>query len=406
VTGPVADERRDAQRLFAHERRTVLTLDAGGTNFTFSAMAGGRETVPPLTLPARVDDLGACLDQIVAGFRQVRDAAAGVTGELATAGEGPAGAAGGPGNVGEVAALSFAFPGPADYPAGIIGELGNLPCFRGGVALGPMLAEEFGVPVFINNDGDLFTLGEALGGLLPEVNRRLAAAGSGKRFRNLLGVTLGTGFGGGIVRAGELYRGDNSAAGEIWLVRNKLDPDCCAEEGASLRAVRRAYARSAGISLDEAPDSKEIAAIAEERTAGDAAAAREAFRRLGEVAGDAIANALTLLDGLVVVGGGLAGAAPLFLPALVAELNGRFGERAAVLARLELAAFNLEDAADRERFFAERSRQVPVPRSARTVAYDPGKRTAVGLSRLGTGGAVALGAYAYALQALDAHAPS
>jgi glucokinase len=45
---------------------------------------------------------------------------------------------------------------------------------------------------------------------------------------------------------------------------------------------------------------------------------------------------------------------------------------------------------------------VPVPRSARTVAYDPGKRTAVGLSRLGTSGAVALGAYAYALQALDA----
>ena len=35
-------------------------------------------------------------------------------------------------------AISFAFPGPADYPAGIIGDLANLPAFRGGVALGPM----------------------------------------------------------------------------------------------------------------------------------------------------------------------------------------------------------------------------------------------------------------------------
>ena len=53
---------------------------------------------------------------------------------------------------------SFAFPGPADYPAGIIGDLAEYPAFRGGVALGPMLAERFGLPTFINNDGDLFAL--------------------------------------------------------------------------------------------------------------------------------------------------------------------------------------------------------------------------------------------------------
>ena len=96
-------------------------------------------------------------------------------------------------------ALSFAFPGPADYPNGIIGDLKNLPAFRGGVPLGPLLAETFGAPVFINNDGDLFAYGEAMAGLLPEVNGMLEAAGSPKRFRNLLGVTLGTGFGAGLV---------------------------------------------------------------------------------------------------------------------------------------------------------------------------------------------------------------
>jgi glucokinase len=362
-----------------HDDRIVLTLDAGGTNLVFAAVAGCREVVPPLALPACGDRLSACLEQIVTGFSRVRGAA-----------PGPA------------AAISFAFPGPADYPAGIIGDLGNLPGFRGGVALGPMLEERFGLPVFINNDGDLFAYGEALYGLLPEVNRWLAEAGSPKRYRNLLGVTLGTGFGGGIVHGGELYRGDNSAAGEIWLVRGKLDGDCPAEEGASIRAVRRGYALAAGLPLAAAPEPREIAAIARGAAPGDPAAARDAFRRLGEAAGDAVANALTLLDGLVVVGGGLSAAAPLFLPALVGQLNGRLRSLAGgEVPRLELTAYDLEEPAERGRFLAGRTATIAVPGAARRVAYDPQKRTGVGLTRLGTSRAVALGAYAYALQALD-----
>jgi glucokinase len=367
---------------FAQDPRTVLTLDAGGTNLTFSAIAGNREIAAPITLPACGDDLGACLGQIVEGFSRVWRATGG-----------------------GAAALSFAFPGPADYPAGIIGDLPNLPGFRGGVPLGPMLEERFGVPVFINNDGDLFTYGEALSGLLPEVNQALAAAGSPKRFRNLLGVTLGTGFGGGMVRDGELHVGDNSAAGEIWLMRNKLDGNCFAEEGASIRAVRRTYAQAAGLPLAAAPEPQVIDAIARGQAPGDAAAAREAFRRLGEVAGDAIANALTLLDGLVVVGGGLAAAAPHFLPALVGQLNGRLQSLAGSdVPRLELTAFNLEDEAERRAFLAGRARTIAVPGSPRRAVYDPYKRTGIGVTRLGTSHAVALGAYAYALRALDSAA--
>jgi len=360
------------------EKRVVLTLDAGGTSFRFSAIAGDREIGPEVTLPSRGDDLAACLGQIVAGFSKVQEQTGGT-----------------------VAALSFAFPGPADYAAGVIGDLGNLPAFRGGVALGPMLEDRFGVPVFIHNDGDLFTYGEALHGLLPEVNAMLAEAGSPRRYRNLLGVTLGTGFGGGIVRDGELFLGDNGAAGEIWLVRNKLDRGRPSEEGAAIRAVRSVYARGAGVAVADTPEPSEIAAIARCESPGDAAAAREAFRRLGEVAGDAIANAVTLLDGLVVVGGGLSGAAALFLPALAGELNGTLElATGATVPRLEMSAFNLEDEDERRRFVSFRPREVRVPGSDRTVPYDPEKRTGVGLSRLGTSRAVSLGAYAFALKKL------
>ena len=109
-------------------------------------------------------------------------------------------------------AMAISGAGPADYTNGIIGDLGDLPAFRGDVALGPMLQGEFKIPVFINNNGDLFVYGEAIAGFLPYINDLVQKAGSPKRYRNLFGVTLGTGFGGGIVRDGELFIGDNSMA--------------------------------------------------------------------------------------------------------------------------------------------------------------------------------------------------
>lgn len=358
-----------------HDSRIVLTLDAGGTTFVYNAVQGGKEILEPIRHPSRGDDLEACLAQIREGFDQVHEA----TGRKAVA-------------------LSFAFPGPADYAAGIIGDLGNLPGFRGGVPLGPMLADRFGLPVFLNNDGDLFAYGEALGGLLPWVNARLEEAGSPKRYRHLLGFTFGTGFGGGLVHDGRLVRGDNGAAGEVWLLRHREARDCFAEEGVSIRAVRRVYAEAAHLPFDGAPEPRAIAALAE---AGDTAA-REAFATLGRVAGDAIANALTLFDGLVVLGGGLSGAAPFFLPGLMAELNGNLqGLQGGQVDRLESKAFNLEDPAGLDAFLIGDLRSVPVPGTTYAVPYDPMKRTGVALSRLGTNAAVSLGAYAFALNELD-----
>ena len=164
------------------DNRIVMTLDAGGTNFVFSAIKSGKEIVGPIRYPSHGNDLRICLQTIQDGFH-----------EIGSKLPDPA------------VAISFAFPGPANYPAGIIGDLTNLPAFRGGVALGPMLKEQFSIPVFINNDGDLFTYGEALAGILPDINKKLIASGSEQQYKNLIGLTLGTGFGGGIVRNNELY---------------------------------------------------------------------------------------------------------------------------------------------------------------------------------------------------------
>ena len=258
-------------------------------------------------------------------------------------------------------------------------------------------------PTFINNDGDLFVYGEAIAGLLPYVNGLLKQAGSPKRYKNLFGVTLGTGFGGGIVRDGELFIGDNSIAGEIWLLRNKLAPQTNAEEGASIRAVRRVFAEKAGIPFDQAPEPKVIFDICRGKVAGNKAAAQEAFRRLGEVVGDAMAQALTLVDGLAVIGGGISGSWPCFLPALVDELNGTYtAPNGTKFRRLVQVAFNLQDAAQRKKFLKGATREITVPGTKRKLRYDPLARIGVGISRLGTSEATAIGACAFALRKLDA----
>jgi glucokinase len=360
------------------DSRVVLTLDAGGTSFRFSATRGGKPVTETVTMPSNADHLETCLANLVEGFTRVKSKCPGTP-----------------------VAISFAFPGPADYPNGIIGDLPNLPAFRGGIALGPMLQEKFDIPVFINNDGDLFVYGEAIAGLLPQVNRELEKAGSPKRYRNLFGITLGTGFGGGIVHNGELFGGDNSAAGEVWLLRHKLAPSMNAEEGACIRAVRRVYAERAGIRFEESPEPKVIGEIAKGDVAGNKDAAIEAFRRLGEVAGDAMGNALTLIDGLAVIGGGISGAWPLFLPALVAELNSPYiSPNGNKFRRLASAAFNLEDPADLKKFLQGETREIPVPGTNRKIKYDPLQRVGIGMSRLGTSEAIAIGAYAFALKHL------
>ena len=289
-------------RTYADDSRTVMTLDAGGTNLVFSAIQGNKPVVEPITLPSQADRLDTCLGQITQGFTQVqarlpsrrRWRSASPSRDRRT--------------IRRASSATWATcpPSGAAWP------------------LGPMLEDKFKIPVFINNDGDLFVYGEAIAGFLPLVNEELAKAASPKRYKNLFGVTLGTGFGGGIVRDGELFGGDNSAAGEAWLLRHKLDPGVNAEEGCSIRAVRRVYAELAGMAFDKAPEPKVIYEIGMGKAPGDQAAAKEAFRRMGEVAGDAIAQALTLVDGLAVVGGGISGAHALFLPALVDAVNDVF----------------------------------------------------------------------------------
>ena len=364
---------------YSNDERIVFTLDAGGTNYVFTAMKGCKRIGGQITLPAEAADLDKSIANIKRGFE----------GLAKSVGAKPA-------------AISFAFPGPADYERGVIFNMGNIPAFAGGVALADILRDSFGVPVFINNDGDLFAYGEAMAGALPAVNALLEGQGNPRRCRNLFGVTLGTGLGGGFVVDGRLYTGDNSNAAEIWLMKNKFNAESFAEEAACIRAIQKGYARRIGLADYKKYSPKDIEFIALGKMEGDARAAAEAYAEMGEALGDVFCEIARIADCAIVIGGGLSYGHRLFMPSLIAEMNSQVKNAGGKpFPKLVQKVYNLEDAAQAKAFASGGTREVKVYGSEKTVVSNFEKRIGVCVSKLGASNAVAVGAYAFALNKLD-----
>lgn len=361
------------------DQRIIMTLDAGGTNFVFSAMQGNEEIVEPVHKAATPEDLQKILDMVSAGFEEIRR-------KLPSS----------------PSAISFAFPGPANYPKGIIGDLPNFKTFSGGVPLGPMLEDQFKIPVFINNDGNLFAYGEALAGFLPVINKRLKETGSLKQYDSLIGFTLGTGFGAGIVIENKMLVGNSSCGAEIHNTLNAWNSSWNAEESVSTRAIRRVYAENAGIDIEPRLMPRDINAIANGRSKGNREAAEAAFKEFGESLGNSIANAMSLLDAIVVLGGGITAAWDIFAPYMFREINRNYKDYLGNFSpRLSYKVYNLEDDSEFNEFATGRTSELTVPGSGRKITYDDLPRNGIGLSKLGASNAIAIGAYAFALQQLD-----
>ena len=362
----------------SEDKNVILTLDAGGTNFVFSAYQGGVEIVEPIVSPSNAHDLEKCINTIFAGFDSVKA-------KLSQPAD----------------AISFAFPGPADYAMGIIEDLPNFKAFNGGVPLGPILEEKFGLPVFINNDGNLFAYGEALAGFLPDLNKRIIENGGIKQFKNLVGLTLGTGFGCGIVINNCLLEGDNSCDAGIHNTSNKFKINWNAEESVSTRAIQRVYLEEAGFEMIENLMPKDIFDIAKGISVGNKKAALQAFRVFGEAIGNSIANMTTLIDGIVVIGGGLAAAWELFAPAMFAEINRMYEDTSGnKYARVSVKVYNLEEETTFGEFSKGHVQSLSIPSSDRIVTYDNLARVGIGLSKLSASSAIAIGANAFAIQHL------
>lgn len=101
----------------------------------------------------------------------------------------------------EVVGIGIGAPGLIDSDAGIIYDVQNIASWQE-VHLKEHLENHFKKPVRISNDANAFALGEKI-------------YGKAKPYKNIVGLTLGTGFGAGIIIDGNLYSGAYSSAGEL-----------------------------------------------------------------------------------------------------------------------------------------------------------------------------------------------
>lgn len=202
---------------------------------------------------------------------------------------------------GSLDGIGVACPGPLDPFTGIIGDVGTLPGWEGGNLVGE-LESAFGVSVVVENDADAAALAEANWG---------TARGN----QNFIYVTVSTGIGGGIILAGDLYRGAGGSHPELGhQVIDASGPLCYCMARGCWESLASGSAMSAWVQ-EQKPDAPlpTASAVCELARQGDELAQR-AVKREGYYLGLGLANLVTLFTpDTIALGGGLMKSSSLFL---------------------------------------------------------------------------------------------
>lgn len=181
--------------------------------------------------------------------------------------------------------IGVGVPSVVDSERGIVYNAMNIPSWRE-VPLGYILHQAFHLPVAVNNDANCFTLGEA-------------TVGSAREYRDVVGLTLGTGVGAGIIIDGKLYSGRNTCAGELCSL--------------PYRGYDYEHFCSSGFFVDHGTTGADAARAARE---GDAEALN-IWREFGENIAALVSATLLCYDPQAIVfGGSIAKAFELFEPSM------------------------------------------------------------------------------------------
>lgn len=152
-------------------------MDLGGTKCALGRFdADTFEHQEGRTIPTRaLDGFDAVLDDIVAAVETIRTP--------------------------ETVAVGIGIPGLIRQPEGLLLKAPNIVRSEN-VHVKDVLEGRLGTPVFVGNDANCFVLAEA-------------HMGSAKGYRTVVGITFGTGVGGGIVIDGKVFEGAHGYAAEI-----------------------------------------------------------------------------------------------------------------------------------------------------------------------------------------------
>jgi glucokinase len=159
------------------ETKTILGIDIGGTSIKYGIVQG-RTLVEVKENKTNAFEVDSILESIYSIIHEALKS--------------------------KIDAVGIGIPGFINGKTGIIELINNIPSLRG-INLTEKIHKEFGLKAKINNDANCFTLGEY-------------HFGSYKNLSNVIGITLGTGLGGGIIIHKKLYSGLHGGAGEFGCI--------------------------------------------------------------------------------------------------------------------------------------------------------------------------------------------
>ncbi len=297
----------------------VVGVDLGGTKFAVGALSTDGAQTCAFASQATLPHQGA--DDVVARIAAQVEATIGATMKQTGASRD------------EFLGVGVGAPGPLRRADGIVVVAPNLGWHD--YPLRDRIAERVGLPVTLDNDATCATVGEWWIG---------AARGA----RNVVGITIGTGIGGGLIIDGRLHHGSNDVAGEIGHTtietggrRCKCGNYGCLEAYASGPAI----AERAREALDSdtpsllrtlSPDRAALTAqhVYDAARAGDEIA-REVVRDTARYLGAGVANLLNIVNpDVVVLAGGVTEAGEQLLAPLRAEVRKRAFRPAVEAARI------------------------------------------------------------------------
>ncbi|MEP6615618.1 MAG: ROK family protein [Ginsengibacter sp.] len=157
--------------------KIILAIDLGGTKIS-AAIVDGSQLSKVITMPINgALAAGEVLEQVFS-----------ITDSLVNS---------------NVQSIGIGVPGLVDGH-GVVSDVVNIPSWTE-IPLQKILEQRYGIPAVVNNDANCFALGEY-------------HFGKGKGTTSMIGLTIGTGLGSGIIINQKLYSGSNCGAGEFGMV--------------------------------------------------------------------------------------------------------------------------------------------------------------------------------------------
>ncbi|MGH7507815.1 MAG: ROK family protein [Longimicrobiales bacterium] len=293
------------------DKKWIIGVDLGGTNISVGALPidGGNGDVLALRSVPTEAHRGAkfVVDRIVGLIGETRNEV------LARMG----------GTADDFAGVGIGSPGPLDRSTGTVINTPNLGWRN--FPLRDLIANAAGLPATLDNDANCATYGDWW-------------LGAGRNVDTLIGLTLGTGIGGGIVLNGEIFHGVSDAAGEIGhMTIDSTGRKCkcgnygCLEAYASGPAIalRAAEGIEAGAEsllpalVDGRLEDITAATVYEGVVLGDPYA-NEVMRETAKFLGAGVANLINILNpDMVVIAGGVTRAGDHIFVPLRAEIRRR-----------------------------------------------------------------------------------